>query len=235
MKKILGIGSCRCLTPLYYLNNENMIIYNSLSNWYIKPTFLGKLHNTKQIIQFIKFIKKEIELPNDVLELFLTTYSSFINPCFARHNNPHEIVDTIHNEINNIEYVFIEVCSIKIFKYNNHHVSIEHIKHPDNGINKNNIEYELQTKEDLINDLEEIIQLLPNKKIIFITHFNFDDIPNRQIINEALTFITNKYNLQIFRPYEDLDIKNILRHMDNEHYSNKGLLMVAHKFLKFIN
>ena len=36
--------------------------------------FLGKLHNTKQHIQFIKFIKGEIELPNNILECFLTSF-----------------------------------------------------------------------------------------------------------------------------------------------------------------
>ena len=32
--------------------------------------FLGKLHNTKQHIQFIKFIKDEITLPDDILKNF---------------------------------------------------------------------------------------------------------------------------------------------------------------------
>lgn len=52
MKKYLGIGSCRLLTPLYYLNSKDICVYNSLKNWSIKHTFqgnyfLGKLHNTK--------------------------------------------------------------------------------------------------------------------------------------------------------------------------------------------
>lgn len=56
MKYFLAIGSCRILTPLYYTNSNNRIVYNSLKNWYIKPLFkgnhfLGKLHNTKEIIQ----------------------------------------------------------------------------------------------------------------------------------------------------------------------------------------
>jgi hypothetical protein len=43
---------------------------------FIGANFIGKLHNTKQHIQFIKFIKDEITLSSDILSKFLTSYSN---------------------------------------------------------------------------------------------------------------------------------------------------------------
>ena len=82
--KILGIGSCRILTPLYklYKSNKNIVIHNCLENFFEKQTFtgnnfLGKLHNSKEIIQFLKFLKNDIILPERILKLFLTGFSRF--------------------------------------------------------------------------------------------------------------------------------------------------------------
>lgn len=52
------------------------MFYNFVGN-----NFLGKLHNTKQHIQFLKFIKGEIDLPKDVLPGFLTSYNTYVDGC----------------------------------------------------------------------------------------------------------------------------------------------------------
>lgn len=72
-KKIFCSGSCRLLTTINNGNYKVVPIHSMFYN-FVGINFLGKLHNTKQHIQFIKFIKDEIILPNDILIKFLTSY-----------------------------------------------------------------------------------------------------------------------------------------------------------------
>lgn len=236
MKKYLGIGSCRILTPLFYLNNKDRIIYNTLENWYVKPCFtgnhfLGKLHNTKEIIQFIRLIKGDITLPTEVLSLFLTSFSSFRLPKIKREKNPEEILNEIKNNFNEIDKFFIEISSIKTFIYKNNAVFLEHIS-SNNPFIKNYKELEhIQSKEELLEDLDEIVKLLGEKKVVFISHFNFDGINNRQIIKDALLFISKKYEIPVILPYEDLKIKEDKKILQNDllHYTFYGLEKIKSK------
>lgn len=72
--KIFSSGSCRLVTTI---NNgyDKVVPIHSMFHNFVGINFLGKLHNTKQHIQFIKFIKDEITLPDDILSKFLTSYS----------------------------------------------------------------------------------------------------------------------------------------------------------------
>jgi len=78
MIKIFCSGSCRLLTTINTGYNKLCPIHSMYYN-YTGTNFLGKLHNTKQHIQFIKFIKDEITIPDDILPKFLTTYN--LNIC----------------------------------------------------------------------------------------------------------------------------------------------------------
>ena len=73
--KIFASGSCRLLKTI---NNgyDKVTPIHSLFYNFSGVNFLGKLHNTKQHIQFIKFIKNEIIIPDDILAKFLTSYNS---------------------------------------------------------------------------------------------------------------------------------------------------------------
>ena len=199
--KVLGIGSCRILTPLFklYKSNKNIHIHNCLENFFEKQTFtgnnfLGKLHNSKEIIQFINFIKNNITLPQEILKLFLTAFSKYRCPNIERENNPSKILKDIQNDFNNISTIFIEISSIKIYKFKNYFVNVEHISSPNPYINDyKNIMY-IQTKEDLISDLKNIIDIIGNKKIVFITHLNIHNIQNRIIIKESIEYVTLHFN-----------------------------------------
>ena len=73
LKKVFASGSCRLLTTIHNGRDKIIPIHSMFSNFF-GVNFLGKLHNTKQHIQFIKFIKDEITLPPDILSKFLTSY-----------------------------------------------------------------------------------------------------------------------------------------------------------------
>ena len=68
--KIFASGSCRLVTTINNGRGKVIPIHSLFTN-FAGVNFLGKLHNTKQHIQFIKFIKDEITLPNDILSKFL--------------------------------------------------------------------------------------------------------------------------------------------------------------------
>ena len=67
--KIFASGSCRLLTTITNGYDKVTPIHSLFYN-FSGANFLGKLHNTKQHIQFIKFIKNEIIIPDDILPNF---------------------------------------------------------------------------------------------------------------------------------------------------------------------
>ena len=241
-KIILGIGSCRILTPLYklYKSNNDIFIHNCLENFFEKQTFtgnnfLGKLHNSKEIIQFLKVLKNDIILPEKILKLFLTAFSNFRCPNIERENNPNQILKDIQNDFNDISTFFIEISSIKIYEYENFFVNLEHISSPNPYINNyKNIMY-TQTKDNLISDLKNIIDIIGNKKIVFITHLNINNITNRSIIKESIEFVTlhcNNNNIYMIDPITIIHKKNLLE--DELHFNIEGINEYKNFLTKYI-
>ena len=60
--KIFSSGSCRILETINNYHDKIVPIHSKLIHYFNGSNFLGKLHNTKQHIQFIKYIKNEIIL-----------------------------------------------------------------------------------------------------------------------------------------------------------------------------
>jgi hypothetical protein len=230
--KILGIGSCRILTPLYklYKHNKNIVIHNCLENFFENQTFtgnnfLGKLHNSKEIIQFIKFLKNDVILPERILKLFLTGFSRFRCPQIERECDPDKILKDIRNDFNNISTFFIEISSIKVYVFDNFYVNVEHISSPNPYINNYKDIMYTQTKEDLISDLKNIIDIIGNKKIVFITHLNINNIQNRVIIKESIEYVTRDFNsnnnIYMIDPMTVINKENLLE--DELHFNIEGI------------
>ena len=63
--KVFSSGSCRLLTTME--NGYGKVsTLNSMFGVKAGNNFLGKLHNTKQHIQFIKFIRDDIVIPENI-------------------------------------------------------------------------------------------------------------------------------------------------------------------------
>lgn len=169
--KIFSSGSCRLVTTI---NNgyDKVVPIHSMFHNFVGINFLGKLHNTKQHIQFVKFIKDEIILPNDILSKFLTSYGGFggnFNGCQDFSLLPIK-KENIKNQFDDCEWYIFEICSLKLYKNNGFEVQAEVTK---------DYNYILQTEEDLLEDLHTIRALIPlNKKILFQTHFRPNVIYN---------------------------------------------------------
>jgi len=166
---------------------------------FVGKNFLGKLHNTKQHIQFIKFIKDEIILPNNILTKFLTSYASLsgcedISLVQIKKEN-------IKNQFDECEWYIFEICSLKLYQNNGFEVQYELT---------NDYNFKLQTEEELLEDLHLIRKLIPlNKNILFQVHFRHniiynDDnkkIENREVLYNLISqFCKKNKNTFIYDP-----------------------------------
>jgi hypothetical protein len=199
--KLFASGSCRLVTCI---NNgyDKVIPIHSMFYNFVGVNFLGKLHNTKQHIQFIKFIKDQITLPNDILKKFLTSYNSRVI-CW----NCEDLLllpikkENIKNQFDECDWYIFEICSLKLYRNNGFEVQFELT---------NEFNYILQTEEELLEDLHTIRALIPiNKKILFQVHFRpniiYNDanktIEKREVIyNVIKIFCEKNENTFIYDP-----------------------------------
>uniref|UniRef100_A0A6C0KX51 Uncharacterized protein n=1 Tax=viral metagenome TaxID=1070528 RepID=A0A6C0KX51_9ZZZZ len=123
MAKVFASGSCRLVTSIHNGRGKIEPIHSMFYN-FIGVNFLGKLHNTKQHIQFIKWINDEIQLPQDILNSFLTSYSN------ANEIEDKELIPVkkqkIKDTFNSCDYYIFEICSIKLYEKNGYQVQFEH-------------------------------------------------------------------------------------------------------------
>lgn len=199
--KLFASGSCRLLSTIKNGYN-NVIPIHSMFHSFFGINFLGKLHNTKQHIQFIKFIKDELILPNNILLKFLTSYNS--NACGFNCEDLSLLPikkKNIKTQFDECDWYLFEICSLKLYKNNGFEVQFELTNEHDTI---------LQTEEELLEDLHTIRKLIPsNKKILFQTHFRpniiYDDdtkkIDKREIIyNVVNNFCKQNNNTYIYDP-----------------------------------
>ena len=166
--KVFVSGSCRLMTTIKDGYSQIIPIHSMFYN-FVGINFLGKLHNTKQHIQFIKFVKDEIVLPNDILSKFLTSYSSVFNGC-----EPFSLLPikkaSIKADFDDCEWYIFEICSIKLYRYDGFEVQYELTK---------DCTCVIQTEKELLEDLYTIRSMIPvHKKILFQTHFRPNIIYN---------------------------------------------------------
>lgn len=220
--KVFLSGSCRLLTTI---NNGfgKVEPIHTMFYHFVGINFFGKLHNIKQHIQFIKFIKNEITIPNYILPKFLTSYNKVVYDYACedflllpiKKNNINKLFD-------DCEWYIFEICSIKIYKNNGYEVQHELTS---------DYECVIQTEEELLEDLNTIKSLIPqNKKILFQVHFRpqiiYDDntktIEKREIIyNTVNKFCKNNKNTYIHDP--SIIIKNNHNFFDGDsHFTEPG-------------
>lgn len=222
--KVFASGSCRLVTTIKDGFGKITPIHSMFEN-FSGINFMGKLHNTKQHIQFIKFIKDEIELPNFILPKFLTSYSDgsygspgpredfLLLPCKKQN---------IKEQFDECEWFIFEICSTKLYQNNGYQVQFELT---------NDFECVLQTEEDLMNDLFLIRNLVPpNGKILFQVHFRlnkiYDDvsktIENREFIFDTVSkFCEDNENTYIYDPSVLIQTDHSLFD-GNIHFSESG-------------
>jgi len=219
--KIFASGSCRILNSL---NNgyDKIIPIHSLYHGHVGINFLGKLHNTRQHIQFIKFIKDDLNVPENILQQFLTSYTGVHLQCGDPSLNPFK-KNTIKNQFDECDWYIIEISSLKLYINNGYEVQYELT---------NNYEYRIQTVDELIEDLHTLRKIIPNKKILFQCHFRpniiYDNetkaITKREVIyNTLLKFCNNNNNVFLYDPSIIIKNNNFLFDGDT-HFTDNGYI-----------
>lgn len=167
--KIFASGSCRLVTTINNGHNKVIPIHSMFHN-FVGINFMGKLHNTRQHIQFIKFIKDDIIIPDNILSKFLTSYSN-ISSCDHKDISLLPLrKENIKKQFDECEWYIFEICSLKLYKNNGFEVQFEFT---------NEYDCILQTTEELLEDLDTLRTIIPNnKKILFQTHFRPNIIYN---------------------------------------------------------
>ena len=192
--KVFTSGSCRLIVAINNDNNKVIPIHSMFYN-FRGINFLGKLHNTKQHKQFIKFIKDEITLPDDILSKFLTSYGGFhgnFDGCEDKILLPIK-KENIKAQFDECEWYIFEICSMKLFQNNGFEVQNEN--------SQGNHTCTSQTEEELLEDLYSLRELIhPTKKVLFQVHFRpniiYNDvnktIENREIIYNVVNSFCEK-------------------------------------------
>lgn len=230
MLKIFGSGSCRLFRSLFKIKNSEII--HGIEYHYNTPTSLGYLHDTQSHIQFLRFLLGDIDIPKDIMTLFLSVYSPIHFPPFEMYRNEEKITKIKDNFKECNIYIF-EICSIKIYEQISNINNKKYITHYYNYSGETPKPSYIQTKEDLLKDLNTIIELCPkNSIIIFQCHIRpqiiyKDDskiIKNRELIYETLQeFVNNKKNIYLMDPSLYDPDKCLYKVLDNNYFTLKGI------------
>tara|TARA_Y100000389_G_scaffold204918_1_gene260789 strand:- start:8008 stop:8628 length:621 start_codon:yes stop_codon:yes gene_type:complete len=145
-------------------------------------------HTSKEVIQWLDILENKINF-QDI---------PYINLCIPDKDN----FDIIKYQqiYQQSDILLIEISSLKIVSYNNFYYNLDYFYHEikqDDKI-KEIININIQTEENLYQDLLEIQQRVFPKKVIFVGHLlmDFYDLPN-------------------FNPVHRLHIDNVLRKINN--------------------
>jgi len=207
--KVFASGSCRLLTSINDGRGKIKPIHSMFHN-FVGINFFGKLHNVKQHIQFIRWIKDEIEIPQDILSSFLTSYGSNVNGIMEPLElNPIK-KKNIKDSIDYCDFYIFELSSLKLYEKNGYQVQYELT---------DDYTCVLQSETDLYNDLEILNGILKGKKILFQIHFR----PN-VIYNDASKIIVNReiiYNV----------VNNFCNTHENAYLYDPSFLLNTYEFL----
>lgn len=217
MKSVTLFGTCRINNTKYNNNLNNLTTYT---------------HSTKEVIQLIHFLKGEIDIP--------TPYNTL---CFRAAIVKHKETGGHINYSDANKKLFLEtdvfvleICSNKKYIHNNfylHHLYVDKL-HPDWHMLTpyevlNNHIIEIQTDEEVENDILEIQRLLYPKKMIVVSHVdlkvNGEYIKARHDLINLLYIICKKYNISFINPANVLSnfAQEDLIKTDLTHYTDFGM------------
>ena len=221
---IAVIGSCRVFNPVNILSRENKILHHSQGiDWYT--------HSTCDALQKIDIVKKNIEVPNELLPLLVHTNYGYDASVFRK-----DIFD-------NSDVFIVEISSIKVIKYGFWYLQqwcVRDVLENEDSDYKDRhyildklLKYK-QNETELKDHLRRICVSI-GKPIIFVSHFdvpveNGNLLPERSLIRSTLINFCKDTEILHFDP-TDL----ILRHghseslSDHSHYLQSFEQVVADK------
>ena len=215
-------GTCRLNNIHHHNNLNNMINYT---------------HSTKEVIQFIRFLKGELTIPTPYNKLCFRTAiceNKFIN-----------LNDSYKQWFMDSSLYIIEICSSKKYVHNNfylHHLCVDKrfsdfYKYNTPRDILNDVIIEKQSDEEIERDILEIQQMLYPKKIIIVSHYNSKQngeyIHSRNHLINLLDSICRKHHIPFINPTVVLSnyTQEEVMTVDLGHYTDVG----SHAFSNFMN
>jgi hypothetical protein len=214
--KLFLLGSCRIHRPFNCEKKHTegkYNLYNCLNTKWHEQFFLGSIYCSHYIIQTLRcLINKDIN--NKEIIQTKDPQVNIDNTQFLK------LCETLYEA----DIFIIEIATIKYITNNNIYISNEH-KHKYKS-NK----HKILTEEELNNNIQIIEKLIEGigKKVLFISHFNINNVYNRKIIIDCL----KKNAKYFFDPSEFIDNMNNLD--DINHYTldtEKIIMDEIHNYL----
>lgn len=225
MYTVFGSGTCRLLHTLHIGSCKINAIHSYSGRDFHGNNFIGKQKNSRNHIQFLKYIKNKIELPDDIKNDFFSVYHKEYDSN-KRPENPDLNLQIIKDNFDNCDIYLFEISSIKIQMRGDYYISDE---------NTRDFNQFVITKEELKTDLEEIIRIVgEEKKIIFLNHLRLNQfgggpiIENRETIYSSIFEVCQKYE-NVYQYDPTIIVKNkedYKRYFgDPWHYTPEGMIL----------
>lgn len=184
-------------------------------------------HNTREIIQFIEVLsgKKKIEMPMSKW-------------CFRSSlvNRVEITVEHHHTQaFEKSSICIVEISSNKVL-YHSKSNNVIHNLYATPGyshlvdqipkeLNDEISKHEL-TADEIEHDMLQIVQMLGERKCVFVTHYDVDELPKRRALIDLVTRICEKHSLVVVNPRQELDkrglYKSVVMDSDLYHYTPAG-------------
>ena len=188
------LGSCR--------QNSIGTLYN-ITN--IKEN-ISYTHNTKEMLEVIKFCKYGNISPDETKYIFRTPMKD--NRQDKPNNPPIIWNEQIKSDFETSDLFMLEITSIKIYEYNGHY--LHHIaSDPLYDISiRDKIITNIQTKEEVESDILQIKSELNGKPMLIISHMCTENEGSRFMLVEWLQSICLAHNISFLNPIDELIKQN---------------------------
>jgi len=146
------------------------------------------VHSTKEIIQLIKYITKQVEIPDSINRFCFRAGILSLQPVAYS--------DRFFSQFHEADLFVIEICARRKYLYQGyylHHLAVDKRLHyyrdtPEKIMKDTLVQY--QTQEEIEKDVSEIMDLVSPRKILLVSHINATiDAPRSlpQMVCDAVT------------------------------------------------
>ena len=191
------------------------------------------MHDVSQYIQEIRFYKRIIDIPEKFYDIIYC--NSYIKLLLS---NKETLLDKNLMSLDKADIVLIEICTLKYLIHDNYTIDFNQTKKTSMSEKINIDKYD---KDLFVQKINELVNLIPNKKIVFIGHiFNPDlkivKLEVRQTLNQWLSeIVSNIPNAYFFDPSICVMENGYYNMMvDGEHYSKKGQRIMKRRLRSFL-
>lgn len=174
-------------------------------------------HNTKEFIQFIKYVKGDLEIPSHLQsKVFRSQYLT------SRNNQPLIDIDRgrLLQEYTHSDTVIVEICSVKIYELDGfylHHLAVD----GGDGAAKSERHqgnFRIQSDQELHDDLKVIKQIIHDKRLIVATHINPRKFPKRSLLINTLSRYCQDLKIDFYDASKIIGAKDVkdVNHLNEE-------------------